>query len=415
MSMICGRGVWQGRGRSIGLNLRCCLWVGILALLVASWAAQAEEADEQYVAIYNAIQQADSLVTSNNTTAALKKYRDAQTALQNLQRAYPNWNRSVVSFRLDYLAQKIASFSEPARPAAPGNVAVAAGETPGATKRPEAAGAVQVKLLAAGAEPRKVLRLHPKPGDHQTLNMTLNVNMGIHTGEMETPAMKLPTIKMALETTVKNVAADGEITYDMMTGDASVADEPGVMPQVAEALKATLARFKGLTGTGKLSDRGLSRGAELKAPPGADPQLGQFIEQMKDSFSRFTAPLPEEAVGPGARWEAKMPIKSQGMAMDQTTVYELVSLEGERVSTRSTVSQRAGNQTVDNPAMPGVKAQLTRMDGRGKGEVTFDLTRILPQTGNAQLHTDMAMAIDAGGQKQAMTMKMDVQVGLEAK
>lgn len=110
-----------------------------------------------------------------------------------------------------------------------------------------------------------------------------------------------------------------------------------------------------------------------------------------------------------------MPIKSQGMALDQTTVYELVSFEDERVSTRSTVSQRAGNQTVDNPAMPGVKAQLTRLDGRGKGEVTFDLTRILPQTGNAELHTDMAMAIDAGGQKQAMTMKMDVQVGLEAK
>ena len=44
-----------------------------------------------------------------------------------------------------------------------------------------------------------------------------------------------------------------------------------IVQQVAEALKTTLARFKGLTGTGKLSDRGLSRGAELKAPPGADP------------------------------------------------------------------------------------------------------------------------------------------------
>ncbi len=406
---------WRVPGIHFSLSLKHWLRFAVLAWFVVAAPVKAEPADEQYVAIYNAIQQADSLVTSSNTTAALKKYHDAQTALQNLQRAYPNWNRSVVSFRLDYLAQKIASLSEPARPTAPGNLGVAAGETPGATKKPAAAGAVQVKLLAAGAEPRKVLRLHPKPGDHQTLNMTLNVNMGMKTGEMETPAMKLPTIKMALETTVKNVAPDGEITYDMMTGDASVADEPGVMPQVAEALKATLAKFKGLTGTGKLSDRGFSRGAELKAPPGADPQLGQFIEQMKDSFSRFTAPLPEEAVGPGARWEAKMPIKSQGMALDQTTVYELVSLEGERVSTGSTVTQRAGNQTVDNPAMPGVKAQLTRLDGRGKGEVTFDLTRILPQTGNAELHTDMAMAINAGGQKQAMTMKMDVQVGLEAK
>jgi len=187
------------------------------------------------------------------------------------------------------------------------------------------------------------------------------------------------------------------------------------MPQVTEALKATFANFKGVPGTGRISNRGFSRGAEMKVPAGANPQLRQLIEQMQDSFSRFTAPLPEEAVGPGARWEAKLPIKSQGMVLDQTDVYEVVSIEGERLTAKSTVTQRAANQAIDNPAMPGMKAELTRMDGRGTGQVTSDLTRILPLEGSADLHSEMAMTVDAGGQKQAMTMKMDIHIGLEGK
>ena len=70
-------------------------------------------------------------------------------------------------------------------------------------------------------------------------------------------------------------------------------------------------------------------------PPGADAQTRQLMDQMKDSFSSVAAPLPEEAVGPGARWEVKMPIKSQGMTIDQTATYELVSLEGERLTTKA--------------------------------------------------------------------------------
>ena len=407
MNTIGGKAGWRVPGIQFGHNLSRWLRFALLASFVVTSAVKADEADEQFVAIYNAIQQADSLVASNNPTAALKKYQSAERALQSLQRANPNWNRTVVGFRLDYVAQKIAALSTNASSAAKESASAAGQATEGST--------TQVKLLEAGAEPRQVLRLHPKPGDHQTLTMVMNVNMTIKAGQGELPAMKIPTIRMALEATVKDVAADGDITFEMVTGDASVADEPGAIPQVVDALKTTLAKFKGVSGTGKMSNRGFSKGADIKAPADADPQLRQFIDQMKESFSRFTAPLPEEAVGPGARWEGKLPIKEQGMTLDQTTVYELVSLDGDRLTTKSTVTQSAANQTIDNPAMPGMNAQLTRLTGQGKGQVSSDLTRILPLEGNAELHTDMAMAVDAGGQKQDMNMKMDMTVRLEGK
>src|ERR1035437_4195643 len=105
------------------------------------------------------------------------------------------------------------------------------------------------------------------------------------------------------------------------------------------------------------------------------------MDQMKSFVTQLVAPLPEEAVGPGAKWEVKMPIKTQGMTIDQTVTYEVASLEGERLTTKSTVVQHAANQKIQNPAMAGLKMDLTKMIGNGTGESTSDLAPTLPEAG----------------------------------
>jgi hypothetical protein len=127
------------------------------------------------------------------------------------------------------------------------------------------------------------------------------------------------------------------------------------------------------------------------------------------------APFPEEPVGPGARWEVKLPLTTQGMTIDQTAIYEVVSLEGERLTTKSTIVQHATNQKIQNPAMPGLKMDLTKMVGNGTGQRTSDLTHLLPATGTGTVHSETSMSMNMGGQKQAMTMKMDVTLQFEAK
>jgi hypothetical protein len=198
-------------------------------------------------------------------------------------------------------------------------------------------------------------------------------------------------------------------------GDISMGDEAGGTPGVADALKAAFAGVKGLSGTGTVSSRGFSKGVEFKAPPGSNPQALQFMDQMKEFLTQIVAPLPEEAVGAGARWEIKMPIKMQGMTIDQTATYELVSLEGERLTTKSTFVQHAARQKVENPAMPGVKMDLTKMAGNGTGQHTSDLAHLLPTTGTGHVHSDTSMSMSMGGQKQVISMKMDMNLRFEAK
>ena len=180
-------------------------------------------------------------------------------------------------------------------------------------------------------------------------------------------------------------------------------------------MKAAFAGGKGLSGTGTVSGRGIGTGIEFKAPAGGNPATRQLMDQMKELFTQLVIPLPEEAVGPGGQWEVKMPIKTQGMTIDQTATYQVVSLETERITTKSVIVQHAANQQVQNPAMPGVKMELTRMVGNGGGERTFDLTHVLPTAGNGSDHSETSLTMSMGGQPQAMTTKLDVNLQFEAK
>lgn len=86
------------------------LSVWLAALFVAgALHASAQSPEEQYVRIYNLIQQADALNSNGRFDQALPKYLEAQSALQRIQKFNPAWNPRVVSFRLNYLAEKIDS------------------------------------------------------------------------------------------------------------------------------------------------------------------------------------------------------------------------------------------------------------------------------------------------------------------
>ena len=385
-------------------------WVFIL-LLVGSWPARAEEADDHYLRVLKLIEQAESFNTNSQAGLALAKFQQAWRELQGLQKTYPAWNVKMVSHRSKYLAERVAALSAPPAPR---------DETTNPETRPDSKGAgansaALVKLLDPGAEPRKVLRLHPKPGDKQTLVLTMKVAKDTKLGEIQTPAIKLPVMTLTLDAIVKAVSTEGDITYETLISDAGIAEEPDVLPQVVELVKASLGSVKGLSGTGTTSNRGLNKGTDVKVPAGAAPQTREAMGQIKDAFAQMTLPLPAEAIGPGAKWEVKMPLESQGMKINQAATYELVSVEGERVTIKSTTVQGAANQKIQSPAMPGLKLDLTKMTGQGTGETTLDLGQLMPSVATVDFHSETSSVTNAGGQKQPMTEKTDLNVRVEAK
>ncbi len=101
----------------------------LLLLLVAR--VHADGADDQYVQIYNLIQQGDTAGTSH-PDEALAKYTEAQNSLLRFQKIYPGWNQKVVNFRLNYLASKITIITA----AAAGNSTASASNAPAVPAAP---------------------------------------------------------------------------------------------------------------------------------------------------------------------------------------------------------------------------------------------------------------------------------------
>ncbi len=87
------------------------LAVLLLVLAAAVLSARAQTADDQYVRLYDVIQEADSLNGRGASSEALAKYIEALSALQKFQKAYPTWNGEVIKFRLEYLAAKVSELS----------------------------------------------------------------------------------------------------------------------------------------------------------------------------------------------------------------------------------------------------------------------------------------------------------------
>src|SRR2546421_3290090 len=98
--------------RSITIQvMKRLFWLVMLACLAGLAQAHAQTLDDQYVRIYNLIQQGDLLEDNAQLSPALGKFLEAQTALQKFQKVNPDWNPKVLTFRLNYLAGKIANLS----------------------------------------------------------------------------------------------------------------------------------------------------------------------------------------------------------------------------------------------------------------------------------------------------------------
>jgi hypothetical protein len=389
-----------------GLNRKWFSALLILALLLGSWRARADGTEEEYLHIYGLIQEADDLNTSGKIVPAKTKYEEVYNALRNFQLEHPGWDATLLRYRLNYVVDQITALSEKetAAKAAAAKSKAAAAQTSTTT----------VKLLETGAEPRKALRLHPNPGDKQTLVLILKAAQETKAGE-QNQKVKYPTITVPMDVTVKEVSANGELTCEVKIGDGSAADESGVAQGITKMIRSGVAGTKGLSGTGTVTSRGLSQGVEFKVPPGAQPLTRQLVDQLKDALSEVIIPLPEEAVGPGAKWEAKMPVKTQGITLDQTVTCEWVSLEGENLTIKSAVVQHAANQKVENPALHGTQVFLTELAGKGTGELTFDLAHLLPAKATTDTHTESSMVMDMGGQKQPVSIKSDATFQFEVR
>lgn len=249
--------------------------------------------------------------------------------------------------------------------------------TPASTAPPTTAAPVEpsfaLTITDAGAEPRELRRLSYTPGSTtMTMTQTQEVVQTIDgfTGPPSGPISIVITMDVDVE------VIDGGYRLTSTVSDATAGDD--VDPGLAGVLAEQLGLMVGLRQTIEIDEFGRSVGSgSIELPTGIPDEAAALVEGLQ--LEQAAAPLPDEPIGEGATWTVEQTIPQLGLALRQTTTYELVEIDGDRLHVTATGTQTADPGPAAFPGAPStVTVELIEWSGVLTYDARLDLTRPVP-------------------------------------
>lgn len=272
-------------------------------------------------------------------------------------------------------------------------------------------GSVEVKVADPGAEPRRALRYKYRADMKDAMVMELVMRMSMEFGGNSVPEIRIPPVRATIAISDTSLTPSGNLRYTGTWTETTVVAGPDTPRQMVEALEAEYKTLTGLVVKAEVTPRGVVEEIAVTLPKSASQQSKQLFESMEQALRQIMSPLPEEPVGVGASWTVAMKVETQALTVSQEATYRLTGAEGDDLKIDVDITQTAPPQDMAPPGMPaGAKVHLDRLESTGKGKMAVNLGSLVPRV-EMTLSSDMAMTVDAEGERQAMKMTM----GIDAK
>ena len=277
------------------------------------------------------------------------------------------------------IAPRAAAEDAPVAPAKP------EAETPAPTKaapKPAAAG-VEVKLLAAGAEPRAGLRYKPQAGTQVEFSTSIVTEVESPMGAMTIGPIKT-TVRATFGTPTKaGIPVQATITDSVLEADAA--------NPFAAQMRSGIEEMKGTAIRGTLSPHGRWTAAPAVDAAGPDAPAGgtpATREALASQMVMIFLPLPAEAVGVGGRWTVRTKVRANRVEQTALITATLVEVTGSRIQVRYTETRSAKDATME---ANGMKIEIPSIDGKGSGTATLDLALCGVVKNAGSVEVDMVM------------------------
>lgn len=323
-------------------------------------------------------------------------------------------------------------------------VVVSCGGAPRATEPsgPPAAGSRDphpagdsIRVLDAGAAPRRPLRFRFHAGATEFLEFDERLSLVVVAGDA-TPGRQEnrtepPTIRMTIRADTPEIAADGRAAIGFVVERVRLLDDIALEPPARAGLETRLAEIVGLRIRGRMSTLGEPSDVELDMPPGAGAAERELLDKLKDSLGKLYIPMPEQPVGVGATWIVTVRSPIGGITSNVLYRCTLTRFDAASASFAVALQFAADPQDMRVDGAPGITTHLESLTGSGKGSVTVQWDHLVPisavssavdgsftvATGNGSelhstLHMDLALASRQGKHVENSCEPADVRVAV---
>ena len=276
----------------------------------------------------------------------------------------------------------------------------------------------KIQLLDAGAEPRRELKFRPVANTKQTMTMTMGMSMEMIMGESPLPKTPIPKVVMKIDLAVGKIEPSGDINYTFSYGDIKAIGNRDTPPEMLAAMQKSLKNLKGMSGNVVISSGGQVKSKNLVLPKTIDPLMKQTLEQLDKSMDQFSAQLPLERVGLGAKWQTTNSLQVPGIQLNQSATYEIVELNDRGMTIKTKVTQTAPQQDLNLPgAGKEVKARLNSLTSNAEGRSVVVFDSLLPVSGQVSGITNSNMSIqnNAKDTPTNLTSKVGIDLNINSK
>ena len=235
-------------------------------------------------------------------------------------------------------------------------------------------GTTGVRLLDKGQRPREELRYNIAAGTTASSTTTFRVTTLATVKDAAVasvqPGLRLDIVSGPAELTDRGVKYNVEV----VKSEALVPN--GFDEDMAELLRAGAAIVDGVGGWVEVDDRGRILAGDFSEQTKRSDvpvRLVRMIVNTRETLTRVR--LPEEKVGPGARWESRHMVKAYGFNVQQVNTYTLVDRADDEVMLNVEVQQFATPQTIEFPE-EGIKVSVESMTAAATGQIILNLNAL---------------------------------------
>ena len=269
-----------------------------------------------------------------------------------------------------------------------------------------------VTLLEAGRPPLRLLRKRISPGTRQSLQVAARTSP-IRSGPEGNVREPAPVLRVKVAVAVEDASPGSDIRYRWTLERVEVADTEGMAPPAVDAMRRGVDRLPGSAGTGSLDGRSLGPPSEFQRAAGAGTSAGQAAQRFSAMLDQLLVPLPAEAVGVGARWQARRRVDEDGFQVDVLSTYELRDVSDDEVTLHAVVRREALRQVVKEPGgLPDTEVELLQLMSEGQADIVVDLSLPWPARASSFLVSTQAFRTTLRGQASHVMQAAETKVEL---